>query len=86
MCSSDLLRGNAQRNAIFDKSGLKSDWRQLIEDMPGRFMLGIDDVEGGWSMWQEVVDTLRENLLASLTAETAERVAWKNARDLLRLE
>ena len=80
------LRGNAQRNAIFDKSGLKSDWRQLIEDMPGRFMLGIDDVEGGWSMWQEVVDTLRENLLASLTAETAERVAWKNARDLLRLE
>lgn len=80
------LRGNAQRNAIFDRSGLKSDWRQLIEDMPERFMLGIDDVEGGWSTWQEVVDTLREGLLASLTAETAERVAWKNARTLLRLD
>ena len=80
------LKGNGQARAMFDRGGLRGDWKQLIEDMPDRFLLGIDDVYDGWREYQEVVDTLRDNLLAELTRPTAEKVAYRNAVKMLKLE
>jgi Amidohydrolase len=70
---------------IFSRSGLKPDWKQLIEDYPDRFFVGVDDVES-WSEYDEVVATIREGLLANLSAETAEKVAYKNAVRVFKLK
>lgn len=63
---------------IFSKSGIKPDWKRLIQDFPDRFFVGIDDVYS-WSEYDDVASTIREGLLANLAKETAEKVAWKNA-------
>ena len=69
---------------LFMKAGMKEDWRQLIEDHPDRFMVGIDDVHS-WGIYDDTVAAIREGVLAQLTAETAEKVAWRNAARLFRL-
>ena len=65
-------------------AGMKSDWRQLIEDHPDRFMVGIDDVHT-WAIYDEMVAAIRQGVLAQLTPATAEKVAWRNAVRLFRL-
>lgn len=70
---------------VFSKAGLKPDWKQLIEDFPDRFFVAIDDVQS-WSEYDEVVATIREGVLANLTKETAEKVAWKNAVRVFKLK
>lgn len=69
---------------IFTSTGLEEKWRVLIEEMPDRFMVGTDtkserDYDGG-------IQTIRKGLLANLKSETAEKVAYKNAQQLLKLE
>jgi predicted TIM-barrel fold metal-dependent hydrolase len=64
---------------IWSSSGIKEEWRQLIEDMPDRFMVGIDDVKD-WDEFHEVVETIRKDLLANLTRSTAEKVSYQNAK------
>lgn len=64
---------------IFTADGFQQDdWRKVIEDFPDRFTVGIDDVES-WSEYETVVKTIRKGLLAHLSPETAEKVAYKNA-------
>ncbi len=64
---------------IFTGNGFQhKDWRQVIEDFPDRFTVGIDDVTT-WSQYELVVEMIRKGLLANLSAETAEKVAYKNA-------
>jgi Tat protein secretion system quality control protein TatD with DNase activity len=64
---------------IFTADGFQQDdWRQLIEDFPDRFTVGIDDVES-WSEYKTVVGAIRKGLLANLRPEVAEKVAYKNA-------
>lgn len=70
---------------IFSKSGLKPDWKQLIEDYPDRFFVAVDDVHS-WSEYDEVVATIREGLLRNLSPETAEKVAYKNAVRVFKLK
>ena len=57
---------------------LYPDWRQLIEDLPDRFMIAIDDVRS-WEQYDEIVAANRNGVLAKLRPETAEKVAYKNA-------
>lgn len=64
---------------IFTADGFQQDgWRKLIEDYSDRFTVGVDDVES-WNEYEEVVNTIRKGLLANLSPETAEKVAYKNA-------
>lgn len=64
---------------IFTADGFQQEgWRKLIEDFPDRFTVGIDDV-GSWSEYEMVVGIIRKGLLAHLSPETAEKVAYKNA-------
>jgi predicted TIM-barrel fold metal-dependent hydrolase len=70
---------------IWSKSGIKEGWRQLIEDYPDRFMIGIDDVHD-WNQFDAVVATIRQDLLANLSQSTAEKLAYQNAKRLYRTE
>lgn len=64
---------------IFTAEGFQQgDWRKVIEDFSDRFTVGIDDVES-WSEYEMVVGIIRKGLLAHLSPETAEKVAYKNA-------
>ena len=78
-----LMRKKPEQK-IFTASGLERDWRDLIEDMPDRFMVGTDtktEQDYGGS-----IAAIRSGLLANLSAETAEKVAYKNAEALLNLQ
>ena len=68
---------------IFTGNGFQQkDWRQLIEDFSDRFTVGIDDVDS-WNVYEQVVENIRKGLLANLSPETAEKVAYKNADRLI---
>ncbi|MES2383356.1 MAG: amidohydrolase family protein [Pseudomonadota bacterium] len=69
---------------VLQAAGMKDDWRQLIEDHPDRFMVGIDDVHT-WDIYDQTVLAIRQGVLAQLTPATAEKVAWRNAARLFRL-
>lgn len=69
---------------LLSSAGIKSDWRQLIEDHPDRFMVGIDDVHS-WDIYDQTVVAIRQGVLAQLKPETAEMVAWRNAARVFRL-
>lgn len=67
------------RFTIFDESSLANDWRRLIEDYPERFVVGVDTVHT-WDEYDRVVRAIRLGLLAHLSPETAEKVAYRNAQ------
>lgn len=73
-----------QNRHIWSKAGIKEEWRQLIEDMPDRFMVGIDDVHD-WDQFEAVIETIRKDLLANLTKATAEKVSHQNSKKIYRL-
>ncbi len=72
------------RVIVFTSRGLEEDWRELIERMPDRFMVGIDDVYSA-EMYRDVVEAIRKGLLAKLTPETARKVAHANADRLFKM-
>ncbi|MDO8279971.1 MAG: hypothetical protein Q7T63_17845, partial [Burkholderiaceae bacterium] len=78
------LRQRMMGRAIFDRSGVRSDWKQLIEDYPDRFMVGLDD-QDSWSDYDETVRNIRA-MLAELSPATAEKLAYRNAQSLFGLE
>lgn len=64
---------------IFTEKGFQQDgWRKLIEDYSDRFTVGSDDVDS-WDKYEMVVNIIRKGLLANLSPEAAEKVAYKNA-------
>jgi hypothetical protein len=67
-----------QQRMVFDHGFLAGDWRRLIEDYPDRFMIGVDDPRS-WRDYEATVASIRFGLLANLTRETAEKVAYRNA-------
>lgn len=69
---------------MFREAGIKPEWAKLIEDYPDRFMVAIDDVHS-WGMYEDVVEAIRNGVLANLSGETAEKVAYKNALRIFRL-
>lgn len=77
-------QGLDENRRIWSSSGIKAEWRQLIEDMPDRFMVGIDDVQN-WNEFEEVAATIRKDLLANLTKSTAEKVSYENAKRIYHL-
>lgn len=70
--------------AAFDRTGVRGDWKALIEEFPDRFMVGLDD-QHDWANYQETVKNIRA-MLAELSPATAEKVAYKNAQAMFGLE
>ena len=68
---------------IFTSYSLNSAWKDLIEEMPDRFMVGTDTKTG--SHYDKGINNIRSGLLSNLNQETAEKVAYKNAQRLLDL-
>ena len=68
---------------VFSSLGIVESWRALIEEFPERFMVGTDTKTA--SHYDEGINTIREGLLANLQPETAEKVAYLNAKRLLNL-
>ena len=64
---------------IFNREGLRENWRQLIERYPDRFFIGTDPCCGLDTRYNEIVSELREKFLPYLAPETLEKVAYKNA-------
>lgn len=80
----------ANRTIFSAANGLLPDWKQLILDFPDRFMVGVDEFgshpAARWEAYQELIDNIRNGLLANLPGEVAEKVAYKNAQALFRLQ
>ena len=74
-----VFRYHDSKVVIFTANGFQQDgWRKLIEDYSDRFTVGIDDVDS-WNEYEVVVNIIRKGLLANLSPEAAEKVAYKNA-------
>ncbi|HKA43036.1 MAG TPA: amidohydrolase family protein [Burkholderiales bacterium] len=69
--------------AIFDDSGAKQDWLDLIEQKPDRFMIGTDAYCCDYS---QAIDGFRKGLLARLSPATLRKVAYENAQRLMKLD
>ncbi len=69
---------------IFTADSLDPSWKELIEQMPDRFMVGTDTKTEGH--YDQGIANIRNGLLANLSPETAKMVAYKNAQRLLDLE
>ncbi len=80
---SDWVVNKRPQAEIFTSYNLNSGWRDLIEEMPDRFMVGTD-TKGG-SKYDKNISNIRNGLLANLSQETAEKVAYKNAQKLFDL-
>ncbi len=71
---------------VFSASGPKTDWLDLMEEFPDRFMLGTDPCCGLAGQYDEMVRELRVSLLPHLRPETLRKVAYGNAARLFDLE
>jgi len=80
---SDWVVNKRPQAEIFTSYNLNSGWKDLIEEMPDRFMVGTD-TKGG-SKYDKGISNIRSGLLANLSQATAEKVAYKNAQRLLDL-
>ena len=71
---------------FYTPNGLKTGWRNLIEEFPTQVMLGSDTCCGLEKRYDEIIQEQREQVLAYLTPATLELVAYKNAMRLFKLE
>jgi hypothetical protein len=81
--SPPVARGpNVSARFIFDETGVKQDWLDLIEQKPDRFMIGTDAYCCDYS---ETIVSFRKGLLARLSPVTLRKVAYENAQRLMKL-
>ncbi len=69
---------------IFGPDGIVPGWKDLIEKMPDRFLVGSDVYDG--AKYAKAIKVIRKGFLGNLSPETAEKVAYKNAVKLFRLQ
>ncbi len=67
---------------IFDETGVKPDWHDLIEQRPDRFMIGTDAYCCDYS---QAIDSFRKWLLPWLSPATLRKVAYENAQRIMNL-
>ena len=79
------LKGGADRFAVYDERGIRGGWKQLIEDYPDRFAVGLD-IPQNWEEYEATVRVIRLGLLANLSPATAEKVAYRNAQSWFGLQ
>ena len=79
------IRGRSAYQAAFDERSILGGWKELIEDYPDRFVVGVD-IAQSWEEYESIVHAIRSGLLANLSPQTAEKVAHKNAQAWFGLE
>ena len=79
------LQGRNAIHAAFEDRNIRGNWKQLIEDYPERFIVGVDNVYS-WEEYEKVIRAIRFGLLANLSLSTGEKVAYKNAQAWFGLE
>ena len=67
---------------IFDETGVKREWLDLIEQKPDRFMIGTDAYCCDYG---EAIDSFRKGLLPWLSPATLRKVAYENAKRVMKL-
>ena len=67
---------------IFDETGVKREWLDLIEQKPDRFMIGTDAFCCDYS---QAIDGFRKGPLPWLSPVTLRKVAYQNAQRLMKL-
>lgn len=75
---------NNYRWEIFNSDGIRSSWRQLMEDHSDRFMIGTDADSG--DVFEAKINTVRKGLLPYLKPDTARKIAYENAQRLFDLK
>ena len=77
-----LWADTSMRPDIAEDGVLHAEWRRLIVDHPGRFMVGSDTyVTRRWFALPQIIGDIRA-WLQTLPPEVAEQVAWRNAARL----
>jgi predicted TIM-barrel fold metal-dependent hydrolase len=71
---------------MYCKTGLKKEWKTLIEKYPGKFMLGSDPCCDIVEFFPKIISEIREYFLPYLSESALRRVAYENAVSLLKLE
>lgn len=68
---------------IFNRGGINSNWKRLLEKHADRFMVGTDyeDIE----IMEEIIAVIRQGLLPYLTPMAARKIAFENALKLFDL-
>ncbi len=69
---------------VFGPDGIVSGWKNLIEEMPDRFLVGSDVYDG--AKYAKAIKIIRKGLLGNLSPETAEKIAYKNAIKFFELQ
>ncbi|MEK7246044.1 MAG: amidohydrolase family protein, partial [Pseudomonadota bacterium] len=69
---------------IFDETGPKPEWLELIEEFPDRFLVGNDAHIR--SQYDRATEVVRTGLLPYLKPATARMVAYENAERLFKLK
>jgi predicted TIM-barrel fold metal-dependent hydrolase len=67
---------------IFDETGVKREWLDLIEQKPDRFMIGTDAFCCDYG---KAIDSFRKGLLPWLSPATLRKVAYENAKRVMKL-
>jgi hypothetical protein len=70
----------------FDDNGLRPAWRNLIETYPDQIMIGTDACCGWFNSYSDMVVEIRKNLLPHLSPDVMEKVAYKNAVRIFKLQ
>ncbi len=71
---------------VFADDGVRAAWIALIKQFPSRLMVGSDACCGWFDSYSAMITEIRTNLLPYLEPELMERLAYKNAVDLLGLQ
>jgi hypothetical protein len=71
---------------VFSEERVRPDWLELIQQHPSRLMVGLDVCCGWFSWYSGMIDEIRTNLFPHLEPELIERLAYKNAVALFKLQ
>jgi predicted TIM-barrel fold metal-dependent hydrolase len=71
---------------VYDSGGPFNNWKTLIETYPNQVMLGTDPCCGADGGYSELISEMRTNLLPYFKTEIIEKVAYKNAVRLFKLD
>jgi len=83
------LSGNGpifNNSRVITSDGPRTEWLELIEEFPDRFMVGSDPCCGLAPRYNELVQALRDGLFPYLKPETLKKVAYQNAVRLFDLK
>ena len=79
-----LSAPSVEQHQIHDQYRARSQWVELMESMPDRFMVGSDDT--GHHSYDAIIGTIRTGLLPHLSEATMKKVAYENAVRVFKLD